>query len=426
MLQEAESHRNNDSEEEFNLFIVNRLTKQIKEILEDYKYYTSKELTPRISEKLIQLYDFKKFNNEITPLDDDKEQENPVKTRKNTRNATNIADCLYLAIVDIDIDKKLSEVERNLIRNEFLEKIYQSELNIALVKTGHGGLHLYNNMDPLILFAGNSMVKKFTFEKYDVEIFACVDYNESKRCVVLPDSRIKDFEYDTVTKKKQPKQPNQVFMYEKLGKTNIKFDKKKDLDLISEVLEVLEFDIELIKYHDQPEQDVKASQDVNMTRQQAEVLINGFNNLIIHNYASKFEKESTTFKIFSSVNGMKAIADVNLQWINETYNKISLIQGLTIKARSHFDRTRIRLAERSCTPPYIEKLVRLTNEEYYNSEYLSIKVKSENQRLTGSLRESEDTKSSSSNKSYNDDIIDLAKITVNNIDLTDQFELTDI
>ncbi|KAA6373490.1 MAG: hypothetical protein EZS28_030982, partial [Streblomastix strix] len=32
-------------------------------------------------------------------------------------------------------------------------------------------------------------------EKYDVDIFACVDYNESKRCIVLPDSRIKDFEY---------------------------------------------------------------------------------------------------------------------------------------------------------------------------------------------------------------------------------------
>ncbi|KAA6388599.1 MAG: hypothetical protein EZS28_015875 [Streblomastix strix] len=112
---------------------------------------------------------------------------------------------------------------------------------------------------------------------------------------------------------------------------------------------------------------------------------------------------------------MKAIADVDLQWINEAYNKISQIQGLTIQARSNFDRTRIRLAERSCTPHYIEKLVRLTNEEYYNSEYLPTKVKSE------------DTKSQSSSKSQNDDdIIDLAKITINNIDFTDQFELADI
>lgn len=37
----------------------------------------------------------------------------------------------------------------------------------------------------------------------------------------------------------------------------------------------------------------------------------------------KSEKETTLFKLFSSINGMKVIADVDQQWINETYNKIS-------------------------------------------------------------------------------------------------------
>ncbi|KAA6388956.1 MAG: hypothetical protein EZS28_015519 [Streblomastix strix] len=393
-LQEAESHSNNDLVEELKLYFDNRFADYIASILEDYDYYTSKEIAPRISEKLIQLQDFKKFNDEITLLDDD-EQEKPIITRKITGKAINIADCPCLAIVDIDIDKKFSEEKRNLIRNELLEKIYQSELNF--------------------LFAGNSMVKKITTEKYDVDIFACVDYNESKRCIVLLDSRIKDFEYDTVNKKQQPKQPNQVFKYEKLGKAKIKFDKKKDLSLISQVFQILGFDIELIKYHEQPELDAKASQDVNMTKQQADILINGLNNLIIHNYAAKSEKETTLFKLFSSVNGMKAIADVDLKSVNEAYNKISQIQGLTLIARSIFDRIRIRLSERSCTPHCIEKLFRLTNEEYYKQEYLPNKVKSK------------DTKSQSGNKSQNDDdIIDLAKISVNNIDLTDQFELADI
>ncbi|KAA6384393.1 MAG: hypothetical protein EZS28_020081 [Streblomastix strix] len=92
MLEEAESHRNKDSEEELKLYFDNRLIKNVKELLEDYEYYTSQELTPRISEKLIYLYDFKKFNDEITPLDDDDEQEKPVKTRKITGKAINIAD----------------------------------------------------------------------------------------------------------------------------------------------------------------------------------------------------------------------------------------------------------------------------------------------------------------------------------------------
>ncbi|KAA6388600.1 MAG: hypothetical protein EZS28_015876 [Streblomastix strix] len=258
MHQQAEQHSNNDSVEKLKLYFENRFADYIASILADYEYYTSQDLTPRISGKLIQLYDFKKFNEEITPLDDD-EQEKPVKTRRITGKAINIADCPYLAIVDIDIDKKLSEEDRNLIRNELLEKIYQSELNVALVKTSHGGLHIYCNMDPLVLFAGNSMVKKLTTEKYDVDIFACVDFNESKRCIVLPDLRIKDFEYDAVNKRQQPKQPNQVFKYEKLGNAKIKFDKKKDLSLISQVFQVLGFDIELIIYHEQPEQKDNAS-----------------------------------------------------------------------------------------------------------------------------------------------------------------------
>ncbi|KAA6388279.1 MAG: hypothetical protein EZS28_016196 [Streblomastix strix] len=88
MLEEAESH-SNDPVEAQNLFVVNSLTKQIKEILEDYEYYISKELTPRISGKLIQLYDFKKFNDEITPIDDDDEQEKPVKRNEKRARGSN-------------------------------------------------------------------------------------------------------------------------------------------------------------------------------------------------------------------------------------------------------------------------------------------------------------------------------------------------
>ncbi|KAA6399648.1 MAG: hypothetical protein EZS28_004830 [Streblomastix strix] len=123
IIEEAESHHN-DQVEALNLFINRRFSDWIVAILTDYDYYTSKELTPRISEKLIQLNDFKKFNDEITPLEDD-EQENPVKTRNITGKAINIADCPYLVIVDIDIDKKLSEQERNFQIFETSEIIAQ-------------------------------------------------------------------------------------------------------------------------------------------------------------------------------------------------------------------------------------------------------------------------------------------------------------
>ncbi|KAA6328303.1 MAG: hypothetical protein EZS28_053735, partial [Streblomastix strix] len=70
MLEEAESHLN-DSVEARNIYSSYKFSSYLLALTEDYYYYTSQELTPRISEKLIQLYDFKKFNDEITPLDDD-------------------------------------------------------------------------------------------------------------------------------------------------------------------------------------------------------------------------------------------------------------------------------------------------------------------------------------------------------------------
>ncbi|KAA6394767.1 MAG: hypothetical protein EZS28_009704 [Streblomastix strix] len=102
----------------------------------------------------------------------DNDEEKPIKTRNITGKVINIADYPYLAFVDIETDRKLSEEERNFIKNELLVKIYQSDLKVVLVKTGHGGLQIFYNIDPLIQFAVNSMVKKITIEKYDVDIFA--------------------------------------------------------------------------------------------------------------------------------------------------------------------------------------------------------------------------------------------------------------
>lgn len=43
----------------------------------------------------------------------------------------------------------------------FFAKINKAKLNLALVKTGHGGLYIYCYIDPLIIFAKNSMVKNY-------------------------------------------------------------------------------------------------------------------------------------------------------------------------------------------------------------------------------------------------------------------------
>ncbi|KAA6397637.1 MAG: hypothetical protein EZS28_006834 [Streblomastix strix] len=88
------------TKEEYELFQEMRNYEWISDLILDFDCYVSQEHSPRISVKLIQLYDFKKFNNEFDNPYEDKEQK-PVKTRNITGKAINIADCSYLAIVEI-------------------------------------------------------------------------------------------------------------------------------------------------------------------------------------------------------------------------------------------------------------------------------------------------------------------------------------
>jgi hypothetical protein len=50
-----------------------------------------------------------------------------------TGSALNIANCPFLAIVDIDINKKLDDSERTAIRNEIIKKIELSRISVGLV-----------------------------------------------------------------------------------------------------------------------------------------------------------------------------------------------------------------------------------------------------------------------------------------------------
>ncbi|KAA6375575.1 MAG: hypothetical protein EZS28_028897 [Streblomastix strix] len=92
--------------------------------------------------------------------------------QERTGFVTNIAKCPFLAVVDIDIDKKLEDSAKKQIREEIVKKIQDSNLNVGLVQTAHGGVHIYCNTGRIHL-NNNSMVKVISTEKYDVDVFAC-------------------------------------------------------------------------------------------------------------------------------------------------------------------------------------------------------------------------------------------------------------
>ncbi|KAA6372924.1 MAG: hypothetical protein EZS28_031550 [Streblomastix strix] len=112
-------------------------------------------------------------------------------------------------VVDIDVDKKLDESNRKVIRDDILQQLNSiKSLKVGLVQTAHGGIHIYCDIRKNKL-RQNSMygiIKSIEFnplnKRYGVDVFACVTpYNEelqvkALRWIVLPESRIKDKDSD--------------------------------------------------------------------------------------------------------------------------------------------------------------------------------------------------------------------------------------
>ncbi|KAA6314761.1 MAG: hypothetical protein EZS28_055530, partial [Streblomastix strix] len=126
-----------------------------------------------------------------------------IKKNKNktcTGHTLEIAQCKYLAVIDIDIDheEKLDVSQRDTIRNsiiqlfqpakqqdfegcnvnpedeQFMMEKYNQHRNVGLVKSARGGLHIYCNMGPYKL-QQNSMVNVIVTKDFSVDVFACVD-----------------------------------------------------------------------------------------------------------------------------------------------------------------------------------------------------------------------------------------------------------
>ncbi|KAA6398597.1 MAG: hypothetical protein EZS28_005874, partial [Streblomastix strix] len=121
-----------------------------------------------------------------------------IKQNKNktcTGHTLEIAECKYLAVIDIDIDhkEKLDVTQRDTIRNkitklfqpakqqdfegcnvnpedaEILMEKYNQHRNVGLVKQARGGFHIYCNMGPYKL-QQNSMVNVICTKDFSIDV----------------------------------------------------------------------------------------------------------------------------------------------------------------------------------------------------------------------------------------------------------------
>ncbi|KAA6400263.1 MAG: hypothetical protein EZS28_004209 [Streblomastix strix] len=74
-----------------------------------------------------------------------------------------------LCVIDFDINKKQSIEEIDRIHQNLINNVLPP--NVGLVKTAHGGLHIYCNRNGYKL-PSNRCVKVITGDNFDVDIFA--------------------------------------------------------------------------------------------------------------------------------------------------------------------------------------------------------------------------------------------------------------
>ncbi|KAA6356440.1 MAG: hypothetical protein EZS28_048032, partial [Streblomastix strix] len=73
-----------------------------------------------------------------------------------------------LCVVDVDIHKDKSIEEIDKIRQNLIDSLPP---NVGLVKTAHGGLHIYCNRN-LYRLPSNRNVKVATTDSFDIDVFA--------------------------------------------------------------------------------------------------------------------------------------------------------------------------------------------------------------------------------------------------------------
>ncbi|KAA6389502.1 MAG: hypothetical protein EZS28_014971 [Streblomastix strix] len=209
-----------------------------------------------------------------------------------------------LCIVDIDIhkDKPIEEIDK-IIQNP----IDSLPSNVGLVKTAHGGLHIYCNRN-FYLLPSNRNVKIAITNSFDIDVFAkMIKYKiengqETKEIV---QNRIVDLNKSI----RETKNNQRVTLkYEAVND----WENASHLASLREILDKWNIDIEM-SYKDctQQQQDRIYVEQINkdgaieqMNDELAQACVDGLKNLEIHNYPQPISMEVSLLSIFCGLYGI--------------------------------------------------------------------------------------------------------------------------
>ena len=259
-----------------------------------------------------------------------------------------------LSIIDVDINKGYDDEKKEMVRKNVLNVLSYDDV---IVKTASGGLHIYVNTD-LFFPTSNRMIKCYSCEDFDIDLMNCKD--EFKRSlVVMADSKVR----------KNHKSPISTYSfirgsYDSILKRSVN-DVLKDLDIKL-----------TIEQNEEITQIIKENVDEVITDELAQAIIEGFDNIDIHNDGGNMnlEKEVTLFTLFQGINSLPQ------KFIEQAYEIVYECCNLTGNAKSNFENAKARYAHLSTNPFVLVKILKLYNQPYFD-EVIKPLLKKQEQKI---------------------------------------------
>ena len=188
------------------------------------------------------------------------------------------------------------------------------------------------------------MIKCYSCSDYDIDLMTSKD--ESKRSlIVMAGSRVR----------KNATSPISTYSFIRGSYDSIITRAAND------ILNDLDIKI-MIEQNEEVKQIINENVDTCISDELAQAIIEGFDNIPIHNDAgsSNIEKEVTLFTLFQGINSLPK------SFIDSAYEIVYECCDLTDKAKDNFEKAKNRYANMQTSPFVLVKILKLYNKPYFD------------------------------------------------------------
>ena len=246
-----------------------------------------------------------------------------------TGKALLLNQCDNVAVIDIDIKHDAKENAKEQIRKTFIDALTNQLDGTPIIKTSHGGLHIYvkyNEFIPEDFVKSGRNTKIYQTDKYDVDLFFSVK-PQTRSLIMLPGSQVKD-----------DKRNKKTLTYDYIngnGDMKISYGLESTLSTLSELIKFDKSQLyEFKKYNNQWARDIKTEiyedlikPDIEDLKQLIsyfpptwEELMNGVGSIMIHSSLNFEDVETLLIEWYGTGHHSNPIENAEI-FINHYYEQ---------------------------------------------------------------------------------------------------------